>query len=133
MGCESGTLEKLVTMFDELKKTYNGKKIFLTGHTGFKGSWLLKILDLLGAEVTGYALEPKTDNDLFNLINGNRICNSIYADLRDTDVLERELIKFEPDFVFHLAAQPLVRLSYEIPSETFEVNLIGTLNVLESI
>jgi CDP-glucose 4,6-dehydratase len=120
-------------MFDELKKVYNGKKIFLTGHTGFKGSWLLKILDLLGAKVTGYALETKTDNDLFNLINGNRICNSIIADLRDKNFLERELIKFEPDFVFHLAAQPLVRLSYEIPSETFEVNLMGTLNVLESI
>jgi CDP-glucose 4,6-dehydratase len=120
-------------MFDELKKVYNGKKIFLTGHTGFKGSWLLKILNLFGAEVKGYALDPKTDNDLFNLINGNKICNSITADLRDKDILAEELIKFNPDFIFHLAAQPLVRLSYEIPSETFEVNVIGTLNVLESI
>lgn len=120
-------------MFEELKKTYKGKKIFLTGHTGFKGSWLLKIFSILGADVKGYALNPKTENDLFYLINGDKICNSIIADLRDTVTLEKELINFEPDFVFHLAAQPLVRLSYEIPSETFEVNVIGTLNVLEAI
>ena len=120
-------------MFEKLRKTYKGKKIFLTGHTGFKGSWLLKIFSLLGAEVKGYALDPKTENDLFYLINGDKICNSIIADLRDKIVLEKELIEFEPDFVFHLAAQPLVRLSYEKPSETFEVNVMGTLNVLESI
>jgi CDP-glucose 4,6-dehydratase len=123
----------MAIIFDELKKIYKGKKVFLTGHTGFKGSWLLKTLNLLEADVMGYALEPKTENDLFYLLNGDKICNSIIADLRDKNTLEKELIKFEPDFVFHLAAQPLVRLSYEIPVETFEVNVMGTINVLESI
>lgn len=120
-------------MLDILKETYKGKKIFLTGHTGFKGSWLLKLFNLLGAEVKGYSLEPKTENDLYYLLKGDKICNSVIADLRNKIVLEKELTEFEPDFVFHLAAQPLVRLSYEIPAETFEVNVIGTLNVLDSI
>jgi CDP-glucose 4,6-dehydratase len=115
-----------------LEQTYRGKKIFLTGHTGFKGSWLLKTLNLLGAEVMGYALEPNTPDDLFNLIDGNVLCNSIIADLRDKKRLEQEIISFQPDFIFHLAAQPLVRLSYDIPAETFEVNVIGTANVLDS-
>jgi CDP-glucose 4,6-dehydratase len=124
---------KFGNMFEELKKTYNGKKVFLTGHTGFKGAWMLKTLSLLGAEVKGYALEPYTKNDLFNLIDGNAICNSVIADLRDKERLKLEVEKFQPDFVFHLAAQPLVRLSYEIPSETFEVNAIGTANVLDAV
>lgn len=119
--------------FKNLQNTYNGKKIFLTGHTGFKGAWLLKTLSLLGADVRGYALEPQTEDDLFNLINGEQICDSIIADLRDKQRLVSEIIDFQPDFVFHLAAQPLVRLSYEIPSETFEVNAIGTANVLDAI
>jgi CDP-glucose 4,6-dehydratase len=119
--------------FENLQNTYNGKKIFLTGHTGFKGAWLLKTLSLLGADVRGYALEPQTEDDLFNLIKGEQICDSIIADLRDKQRLVNEIIDFQPDFVFHLAAQPLVRLSYEIPSETFEVNAIGTANVLDAI
>lgn len=123
----------MVTMLEELKKVYKGKKVFLTGHTGFKGSWLLKILNLLGADVKGYALEPITKNDLFYLINGDKICNSVIADLRNKSILEKELIEFAPDFIFHLAAQPLVRLSYEIPAETFEVNVMGTLNVLQAL
>lgn len=120
-------------MLEALKSSYAGKKVFLTGHTGFKGSWMLKTLQLLGAEVRGYALAPQTDNDLFNLIDGNRICDSIIADLRDRKALKKALIDFQPDFVFHLAAQPLVRLSYEIPSETFEVNAIGTANLMDAI
>ena len=120
-------------MFEELKKSYQGKKVFLTGHTGFKGSWMLKLLTMLGAEVKGFALAPHTENDLFYLINGNKICDSVLADLRDKVTLTKALIDFEPDFVFHLAAQPLVRLSYQIPSETFEVNAIGTANVLDAI
>jgi CDP-glucose 4,6-dehydratase len=123
----------MVTMLDRLKKTYGGKKVFLTGHTGFKGAWLLKIFDLLGADVKGYALEPKTANDLYYLINGDSICKSVIEDLRNRSHLEKELVDFEPDFVFHLAAQPLVRRSYEIPAETFEVNVLGTLNVLEAL
>jgi len=121
------------SLFKQLQKTYSGKKVFLTGHTGFKGAWMLKTLSLLGADVKGYALEPITNDDLFCLIEGNLICNSIIGDLRDKNKLEKEIIDFEPDFIFHLAAQPLVRLSYEIPAETFEVNAIGTANVLDAV
>jgi CDP-glucose 4,6-dehydratase len=120
-------------MFKTLKETYKGKKVFLTGHTGFKGSWMLKTLSLLGATVKGYALAPQTPNDLFHLIEGEKLCTSVIADLRDKQRLEQEIFSFEPDFVFHLAAQPLVRLSYQIPAETFEVNVIGTANILDCV
>lgn len=121
------------SLFEKLKKKYKGKKVFLTGHTGFKGAWMLKTLSLLGAEVKGYALEPQTANDLFYLIEGDKICSSIIADLRDKKKLEDEVLNFQPDFVFHLAAQPLVRLSYDIPSETFDINVIGTANLLDAV
>jgi len=120
-------------MFKDLELAYKGKKVFLTGHTGFKGSWMLKILSMLGAETKGYALSPENNFDLYHLINGDKICNSIIADLRDRKKLLEEIKAFQPDFVFHLAAQPLVRLSYEIPAETFEVNAIGTANVLDGV
>jgi len=126
-------MEDLVGLFDQLKDTYANKKVFLTGHTGFKGSWMLKLLNMLGADVKGYALDPITDDDLFNLIEGDQLCQSIIGDLRDRELLKKEIIEFQPDFVFHLAAQPLVRLSYEIPSETFEINAIGTANVLDGV
>ncbi|RYG05519.1 MAG: CDP-glucose 4,6-dehydratase, partial [Chitinophagaceae bacterium] len=120
-------------MLENLKKIYQGKKVFLTGHTGFKGSWMLRTLYLLGAEVKGYALEPQTPNDLYYLINGDEISESVIADLRDREGLKKAILDFQPDFIFHLAAQPLVRLSYEIPSETFEVNAIGTANLLDAV
>jgi len=120
-------------MLAELKKTYNGKKVFLTGHTGFKGSWLLKVLNILGAEVTGYALAPESDKGLYHCIEGDTLCNSVIADLRDKQALTEAITACQPDFVFHLAAQPLVRLSYDIPVETFEVNAIGTANVLDCL
>lgn len=125
-------MENMVN-FQQLENTYKGKKVFLTGHTGFKGAWLLKTLSLLGAEIKGYALEPQTSNDLFYLIEGDKLCESVIADLRDKKRLESEIVAFQPDFIFHLAAQPLVRLSYEIPTETFEVNVIGTANVLDGV
>lgn len=126
-------MENLVKSFDELRSIYANKKVFLTGHTGFKGSWMLKILSMLGATIKGYALEPNTGDDLYNLIHGNSLCNSVIGDLRDRNLLHAEIRDFEPDFIFHLAAQPLVRLSYEIPSETFEVNAIGTANLLDGV
>jgi CDP-glucose 4,6-dehydratase len=124
---------RIIKMFNILEDTYKGKKVFLTGHTGFKGAWMLKTLSLLGAEVKGYALAPQTKDDLFHLIEGEAICTSVIADLRNKKRLENEIISFQPDFIFHLAAQPLVRLSYEIPAETFEVNVIGTANVLDAV
>jgi len=119
--------------FHELEKVYRGKRVFLTGHTGFKGAWMLQTLNLLGAEVMGYALEPYSSDDLFSLLQGEKMCNSCIADLRDKKKLESEIIAFQPDFIFHFAAQPLVRLSYEIPAETFEVNVIGTANLLDGV
>jgi CDP-glucose 4,6-dehydratase len=120
-------------MFEILKNIYAGKKVFLTGHTGFKGSWLLKVLALLGADVKGYSLAPDTDPSLFKVLNGEALCDSVIADLRDREKLKEEIESFQPDFIFHLAAQPLVRLSYQIPSETFEVNAIGTANLLDAV
>jgi CDP-glucose 4,6-dehydratase len=120
-------------MLELLRETYKGKKVFVTGHTGFKGAWLLKILDLLGAQVGGYALEPQGELNLYTVLQGDSLCDSVIGDLRDRPKLSKAMETFNPDFVFHLAAQPLVRLSYEIPSETFEVNAIGTANVLDAL
>ena len=118
---------------NELKKTYSGKRIFVTGHTGFKGTWLLKILSALDANVKGYALAPENEINLYTEINGDSLCESVISDLRNRDALKKAVLDFQPDFIFHLAAQPLVRLSYEIPSETFEVNAIGTANLLDAV
>jgi len=116
-----------------LNQTYYGKRVFITGHTGFKGSWLIKILHDLGAIVKGYSLAPENEINLYTEINGDTLCESVIADLRDRETLKKVILDFQPDYVFHLAAQPLVRLSYEIPSETFEVNAIGTANLLDGI
>jgi CDP-glucose 4,6-dehydratase len=120
-------------MYAKLQNTYKGRKVLMTGHTGFKGSWMLQTLSLLGAEVKGYALPPQTENDLYHLIDGDNLCDSVIGDLRDRKSLTQAVLDFKPDFIFHLAAQPLVRLSYAIPSETFEVNAIGTANLLDVV
>jgi CDP-glucose 4,6-dehydratase len=114
------------------EKNYRGKKVLLTGHTGFKGSWMLTWLHQLKAIVKGYALEPEQNNDLYCLINGDTLCDSVIADIRDREKLSTIVKDFEPDYIFHLAAQPLVRRSYRTPAYTFEVNTVGTLNVLEA-
>ncbi|MFL5763449.1 MAG: CDP-glucose 4,6-dehydratase [Bacteroidia bacterium] len=131
MGNEAGCLENMVT--GELNKFYRDKKIFLTGHTGFKGSWMLAWLTSIGATVKGYALSPLHPEDLYNVIGGDEISASVIADIRDREKLTAEIRDFQPDLVFHLAAQPLVRASYESPAATFEVNTMGTVNVLEAI
>ncbi len=121
-------------MTDYLRSVFNGKRVFLTGHTGFKGAWLLQILQWLGADVKGYALKPEKDNDLYSQINGDKLCfESVTADLRDLEKLHGELVRFEPHFVFHLAAQSLVRRSYDKPLDTFLVNTQGTVNMLEAL
>jgi CDP-glucose 4,6-dehydratase len=124
---------KIGSMLDQFFRIYKGKKVFLTGHTGFKGAWLLKILSLAGAEIKGYALDPYSKDDLYHLIKGDQLCDSVIGDLRDRNGLKKAILDFQPDFVFHLAAQPLVRLSYQIPSQTFEVNAVGTANLLDGI
>lgn len=120
-------------LLEGLQNTYSEKKVFLTGHTGFKGSWLLKILSILGAEVKGYALAPQNTFDLYHLLNGDTLCDSVIADLREKQLLIELITDFQPDYIFHLAAQPLVRLSYDIPAETFGVNAIGTANLLDGV
>lgn len=114
-------------------KFYKDKRIFLTGHTGFKGSWLLLWLTSLGAKVKGYALAPEHDSSLFSNIKDSIEFENIIWDIRDKIRLKQEIESFQPDIIFHLAAQPLVRRSYQIPAETFEVNAIGTANLLESV
>jgi len=114
-------------------EVWNNKRVFLTGHTGFKGSWMLAILKQLGAEVMGYSLEPNTNPSLFQVLEGDNLCHSVFGDIRNTELLHKKMLDFQPDVVFHLAAQPIVRTSYKIPAETFEVNAIGTANVLDGI
>ena len=111
---------------------YQNKKVFLTGHTGFKGSWLALWLKSLGADVLGYALEPNTRPSMFEELEISKKINSVFGNILDRDNLEKTMLAFEPDIVFHLAAQPLVRLSYSKPIMTYETNVIGTLNVLEA-
>ena len=118
-----------------LKKNFwKGKKVFVTGHTGFKGSWLCIFLKNLGAEVTGYSLKPKLKENLYDLAKVKKfIKKSIIADILDYKRLHKELKNSKANIVFHLAAQPLVRYSYLEPKETFDVNVLGSLNILESI
>ncbi|BBE30216.1 CDP-glucose 4,6-dehydratase [Tepiditoga spiralis] len=112
---------------------YKEKRVLVTGHTGFKGSWLTIWLKELGAEVIGYALDPYTVKDNFVLSKLSDKIVDIRGDIRDKKKLEKVFNEYKPQIVFHLAAQPLVRLSYEIPVETYEVNVMGTINIMECI
>ena len=112
---------------------WQGKKVFLTGHTGFKGSWLCMWLSRMGAHVTGYALDPPTDPSLFELARVGELVDSCIADVRDLDRLKAEMLKASPDVVIHMAAQPLVRDSYRIPVETYAINVMGTVHLLEAV
>ena len=112
---------------------WKGKKIFLTGHSGFKGAWLSLWLHSLGAEVTGYALAPPTEPSLFELARVGELVHSVIADVRDGDRLKSEMAKASPDIVIHMAAQPLVRDSYKIPVETYAINVMGTVHLLEAV
>ena len=112
---------------------YKGKKVLVTGHTGFKGSWLCRLLLKLGAEVTGYALEPPTQPDLFHLLDVESQMNSVTGDIRDLDRLKQIFADAQPEIVLHLAAQPIVRESYKNPVYTYETNVMGTVNILEAV
>ena len=119
---------------ESLVNAYKGRSVFVTGHTGFKGSWLCEWLLALGAEVHGLALPPPTKPSLFSQLRlSKRIASHTIGDVRDLATVAAAMRRAKPDFVFHLAAQPLVRLSYEKPVETFETNVMGTVNVLEAV
>ena len=111
---------------------YNGKKVFITGHTGFKGSWLCRILLNAGANITGYSLKPSANNSLFDQLNLEKQIYSIIADITDTATLSKAVVNSMPEIIFHLAAQPLVRASYQDPSLTYMTNVMGTVNILEA-
>mgnify|MGYP002624318520 CR=1 FL=1 len=115
-----------------LENFYN-RHVFITGHTGFKGSWMCQVLLQAGAKVTGYALEPPTEPSLFVLCGLDKKINSIMGDIRDLKHLKEAMEKARPDIVIHMAAQPIVRDSYNDPVYTFETNVMGTVNVLEAI
>ena len=121
---------KIITMFNSV---YKNKRVLVTGHTGFKGSWLISWLLDLGAEVAGFSIDIPTSPSHFKELNIEDKINHNFGDVRDFNSLLKLFKEFKPEFVFHLAAQPLVRDSYNIPKETFEVNVLGTLNILECI
>jgi CDP-glucose 4,6-dehydratase len=122
-------MEDLV-MEDLFKGIYKGARVLVTGHTGFKGSWLCLWLKALGAELTGFSLNPPSEPNHFELLKLNM--NHVIGDLRHKETLQRVFDQAKPEVVFHLAAQPLVRRSYQNPAETFETNVLGTVNLLEA-
>ena len=112
---------------------FKGKNVLITGHTGFKGSWLSLWLKELNANVVGYALKPPTEPNLFEILNLEREIISVIGDIRDLNNLNDTFQKYRPDFIFHLAAQSILRESYDIPKYTYETNVMGTLNVFEAV
>lgn len=139
MERKQSSLEGLViimhdSMIDVFNNFYKGKRVLVTGHTGFKGSWLSIWLHELGAEVIGVAKDPFSERDNYVLSGiGSKLKADIRADIRDGEKMKQIFAKYQPEIVFHLAAQPLVRLSYDIPVETYETNVIGTINIMEAI
>jgi len=120
-----GALVKIMLDF------YKNKKVFITGHTGFKGTWLCRILLNAGAQITGYALQPPTNPSLFNQTKTENEIHSIINDIRNRETLLNSVKNEKPDIIFHMASQPIVRLSYREPAETYETNVMGTVNILE--
>lgn len=112
---------------------YKNKKVLITGHTGFKGSWLCKILIDAGAKVTGYSLNPPTAPNLFEIIKIGDSMNSVIGDVRDLKHLNQVFDEVQPEIVLHLAAQPIVRESYKNPVYTYETNVMGTVNICECV
>lgn len=117
----------------QLHAFYSGKRVFLTGHTGFKGAWMTLALHQLGAKVIGYSLPPKTEQDLFVTANLTEFCEHHIADIREQDTVRQHIEAAQPDIVFHLAAQPIVLESYEDPIYTYATNVMGTANVLDAL
>lgn len=119
--------------FQDIINFYKGKKVLITGHTGFKGAWLCQILIMAGADVYGYSLEPPTSPNVFELLEIEKQMTSYIGDVRDYEKLKRVFEEVKPEIVLHLAAQPIVRESYKDPRATFETNVMGTVNILECV
>lgn len=122
-----------MTLFDTLRSGFQGKKVFLTGHTGFKGTWMSLLLHQLGAEVTGFSLPPESPSLYTDLQADRYMHHSILGDIRHQDTLVHALLEAQPDMVFHMAAQPLVLDGYQRPVYTYEVNALGTAHLLEGV
>lgn len=120
----------MVKLLDDF---YRGRRVFVTGHTGFKGSWLCKVLANAGAQVTGYSLEPPSNPSLFEIANIAGDIRSVIGDIRDQASLKKAFDEAKPEVVLHLAAQPIVRDSYKNPAYTYETNVMGTVNILECV
>ncbi len=128
MEIRQGSLETMVT-----KPFWENKRVFITGHTGFKGSWLTQLLEFCNAKVFGYALAPSTDPSLYQLLHLNEKINSKFADILNINELNKSIVDCQPDIVFHMAAQPLVRESYIDPVKTYATNVMGTVHVLDAV
>lgn len=127
MGEWTSSLESVARLMKYIDKDfYKGKRVFVTGHTGFKGSWLCQILLNFGAEITGYALPAPTKPNLFELAGLAQKMHSVIGDIRDKEKLQKAFAEAKPEIVLHLAAQPLVRESYKEPAYTYETNVMGT-------
>lgn len=135
MADRKGTLEAMESINKIVidNNFWKNRRVFITGHTGFKGSWLCLWLTSLGAKVTGYALDPPTRPSLYNLCKIDGLVNSVIADIRDSKTLTKTMLSAKPQIVIHMAAQPLVRESYKVPAETYAINVMGTVNLFESV
>ena len=121
-------------MVSNLNKSFwNNKRVLLTGHSGFKGSWMTKLLTNLGSSVFGYSLKPSTQPNLFEILNITELSNSAFDDINNFDNLKEYFFSIYPDIVFHFAAQPIVLKSYQLPIDTIKTNVIGLANLLELI
>ena len=116
-----------------IKSFFKSRKILVTGHTGFIGSWLTKCLTMLSADVCGYALEPHTHPNMYDILDFNKLLLYVKGDIRNTELLHKTLVDFQPEIVIHLAAQPIVLESYDNPVDTFDVNVTGTVNLLNEM
>lgn len=118
---------------NEILQFYNGKRVLVTGHTGFKGAWMMSVLNICGAKVCGYALNPPTDPSLYDILGLKEVGSSVVGDIRDLDRLKETFDSFRPEIVIHMAAQPIVRESYKDPVGTYETNVMGTVNIMECV
>lgn len=126
-------MEQRRSPVEEVVNPWRGRRVFLTGHTGFKGSWLSLWLARMGAHVRGFALDPATEPNMFSVARVNSVLDDVRGDIADAAAVQRSMSDFSPEVIFHLAAQPLVRRSYSDPVGTYTTNVLGTINVLEAI